>query len=567
MISVLKIFFIIAVLSTSIKATNYYLSNTGSDSNSGTSVSSTWESIAKLNSTILKPGDNVFFKKGDSWSGNWTMKYSGTADNYIFIGSYGTGSLPIIDGKNVLQYLFQFNANVSYITIDGLYFKDCDPQYSGGTKGLLYGYSDNSNIILKNCFFRQEKISTNSTYAAFYAKDPSYITIDSCDFSGGSQMIHFRSNMSNHHDVHHINIAHNYFHEINARLYNGNQYDGQYGLGIKMTMSYPNGVGEIIGTEGIVRDINITDNKFYKLSGDAIYHEDTRNTKLTTTDFPSGVPIWLVSGRTSYNINIERNWAKLVEWCFVDWGRITDRGGLFPWSNCSYNTIDSCGFDFDGNPTTRYPTNAINTHAWKQVYIENNIISNVATNSGDGKGIILDFSCNSKLYLCDGTIVRGNIVSGTGVNSKLNFSSGIMLSSAIRCSVYNNVCFNNKAGIAIGRSTCFDNLVFNNTMDNNDYGFWYGCTSTGNILKNNAITNNKLLGISNNANLIYDYNGFSNNGKDYSYGSPANNDIFDSPHYIDQAHNDYRLDSISKFIGKGIDMGVPYDIIKFSMKK
>ncbi len=175
--------------------------------------------------------------------------------------------------------------------------------------------------------------------------------------------------------------------------------------------------------------------------------------------------------------------GKLVEWCFVDWGRITDRGSLFPWSNCSNNTVDSCGFDFDGNPTTHYPTNAINTHAWKQVYIENNTISNVATNSGDGKGIILDFSCNSKLFLCDSTIVRSNIVSGTGVNSKLNYSSGIMMSSAIRCSVYNNVCYNNKAGIAIGRSTCYDNLVCNNTLDNNDYGFWYGCTCNRKCIK------------------------------------------------------------------------------------
>ncbi len=124
---------------------------------------------------------------------------------------------------------------------------------------MLYGNSNNGNIILKNCFFRQEKISTNSTYAVFYAKDPSHITIDSCDFSGGSQMIHFRSNMSSHHDVHHIDIVHNYFHEINARLNNGNQYDGQYGSGIKMTMSYTDGVGDNLGTEGIVRDI-----KYYR---------------------------------------------------------------------------------------------------------------------------------------------------------------------------------------------------------------------------------------------------------------------------------------------------------------
>ncbi len=71
--------------------------------------------------------------------------------------------------------------------------------------------------------------------------------------------------------------------------------------------------------------------------------------------------------------------------------------------------------------------------------------------------------------------------------------------------------------------------------------------ATGNVLKNNAITNNKYYGISNNANLIYDYNGFSNNGKDYSFGSPAKNDIFGSPHYIDEIHHDYRIRQYLKF--------------------
>ncbi len=61
--SILRIFIIIVILSASIKATDYYLSNSGSDSNSGTSVSSPWASISKLNSIVLKPGDNIYFKK------------------------------------------------------------------------------------------------------------------------------------------------------------------------------------------------------------------------------------------------------------------------------------------------------------------------------------------------------------------------------------------------------------------------------------------------------------------------------------------------------------------------
>ncbi len=553
------ILFIVAFIN--INANSYYISNSGNDNNSGTSDLSPWKTLKKLETTVLKPGDKVYFKRGDIWNENWTISYSGIINSYIYIKAYGEGSNPVLDGNSILQFLIQLNSDVSYIIIDGLSFKDCDPQYPGGTKGLIYGKSNNNNLIIKNCIFRQKKISTNSNFAAIYAKDPNHVTIDSCDFSGKSQMINFRANNINHRDVHHINITNNYFHELNARLYNGNKYDGQFGLAIKMTMNYTGGVGKILGQEGIVRDIRISNNKFYKLTGNAIWNEDTRDTQNKTEEFPQGVPIWLVAGKTSYNINIVNNYAKLVEWGFIDWGRITDRGGLFPWSNCSNNVIDSCGFDFNGNPTTRYPTNAINTHAWKQVYIDNNIISNVATNSGDGKAIILDFSSDSQKFICDSTVVRGNIVSGTGVNSSLNYAAGIHMSSAVRCSVYNNICYENKAGICVETITSSNNFICNNTIDGNEYGFWYGSPAVGNIFKNNAISNNKIYGIKNNANLIYDYNGFYNNGLDYSFGKQGNNDVFGNPHYADTKKHDYRLDSTSVLISMGANVGIPMDII------
>ncbi len=556
-----KIALIIVLVSASINATNYYLSNSGNDSNSGITPSSPWKSLSKLNSIVLKPGDNVCFKKGDSWNSNWTISNSGTENNPIYIKSYGEGLKPVLDGASTLQYLIQLNMDVSYIIFDDLFLKDCNPQYSGGPRSLIYGRSNNRNIIIKNCTFRQKVISTSSDYAAIYAKDPSYFTIDSCDFSGGCQMIHFQSNNTNHRDVHHINITNNYFHDMNARLYNNKTYDGQFGLAIKMSMSYPAGIGNVLGQEGIVRDINISGNRFYKLSGNAIWHEDTRNTQEKTSEYPQGVPIWLVAGKTSYNINVTNNYAKLVEWGFIDWGRITDRGGLFPWSNCSSNIIDSCGFDISGNPTTNYPTNAINTHAWKQVYIENNIISNVATNSGDGKGIILDYSSDSKKFICDSVVVRNNIVSGTGVNSKLNYAAAIHLSSAERCSVYNNICYDNKAGICVESSTSTDNFICNNTMDGNIYGFWFGSPAVRTILKNNAITNNKTYGIKNNTNLIYDYNGFHNNGKDYSSGQQGNNDVFGNPHYLNLSKYNYELDSNSAFIDQGTNIGISKDIM------
>ena len=42
-------------------ATTYYVDATnGNDSNNGTTITSAWKSISKLNKTTFKPGDQIF---------------------------------------------------------------------------------------------------------------------------------------------------------------------------------------------------------------------------------------------------------------------------------------------------------------------------------------------------------------------------------------------------------------------------------------------------------------------------------------------------------------------------
>ena len=80
-------------------ATNYYIDAIeGDDSNNGTSVSSAWETLANINTTIFQPGDNILFKAGQSWTGTIKPQGSGTAENPIVIGKYGSGERPAIHG-------------------------------------------------------------------------------------------------------------------------------------------------------------------------------------------------------------------------------------------------------------------------------------------------------------------------------------------------------------------------------------------------------------------------------------------------------------------------------------
>ena len=94
----LAVFF--TIFSFSAFATTYYLSSSsGNDNNSGTDPSSPWRTINKLNSFYnLRPGDNVLFKRGDTFYGGIVVNNSGTSGNPITYGAYGSGAKPIITG-------------------------------------------------------------------------------------------------------------------------------------------------------------------------------------------------------------------------------------------------------------------------------------------------------------------------------------------------------------------------------------------------------------------------------------------------------------------------------------
>ena len=76
----------------------YFISNLGNDANDGNSGSTAWETISRLNSLQLNPGDEVLFRRGDSFSGELDIRSSGTAIHPIVIGSYGIGDRPVLTG-------------------------------------------------------------------------------------------------------------------------------------------------------------------------------------------------------------------------------------------------------------------------------------------------------------------------------------------------------------------------------------------------------------------------------------------------------------------------------------
>ncbi|MDQ1060038.1 hypothetical protein QFZ23_003939 [Arthrobacter globiformis] len=119
-------------------STHYFVSAVGSDTNSGTTPDSPWQSLMKVNEVAFNPGDSISFRKGDEWIGNVVLDESGTTASAIRLDSYGNGNLPTISGGEGGDC---FRLNGSHIEVDGLRAIGCG--YAGFN---VYG----DHVVVKN---------------------------------------------------------------------------------------------------------------------------------------------------------------------------------------------------------------------------------------------------------------------------------------------------------------------------------------------------------------------------------------------------------------------------------
>src|ERR1700690_2893649 len=113
-------------------ATIYYVANSGNDANNGTSTSTPWQTLAKVNSFAFAPGDIIKFNGGDIFYGSWRNTHSGTAGNTITYTSYGVGVATITGFTTISSWtdttgnIWESNSAVSslatlnMVTINGI---------------------------------------------------------------------------------------------------------------------------------------------------------------------------------------------------------------------------------------------------------------------------------------------------------------------------------------------------------------------------------------------------------------------------------------------------------------
>ncbi len=149
------------VFASSALATDYYFSPSGNDSSNGTSTSTPWKTVSKINNVDLNAGDHVYFQSGQTFATSSAINLvngdSGTAVSPVAFTTYG-GSSPA-------------TINVT----------------SSGSNGI-YGYNV-SGISIANLIITGQGSPTGDTIVGiqFYSDGKSgtqtYVHIDSVDVS------------------------------------------------------------------------------------------------------------------------------------------------------------------------------------------------------------------------------------------------------------------------------------------------------------------------------------------------------------------------------------------------
>lgn len=108
-------------------AVTYYIdSNGGNDANDGLSDVTAWQSVARVQNTLLNPGDFVRFKRGSGYTVPFFVNFSGTSTAYITISDYGDAAAPAPAFTNPVFAQDNFGncirINGDYVIVEHLYF-------------------------------------------------------------------------------------------------------------------------------------------------------------------------------------------------------------------------------------------------------------------------------------------------------------------------------------------------------------------------------------------------------------------------------------------------------------
>ncbi|MBG6136357.1 RICIN domain-containing protein [Longispora fulva] len=131
--------------------TAYYLDcANGSDSRAGTSTSTAWKTLSKVNGKTLVAGDQVLIRRGTTCTGALAPTGSGAPGSAILVDAYGTGAKPMIKGNGAQNAVRLYNQQWWEIRNLEITNKGATVGKRRGVSVELADYGTASHIVLEN---------------------------------------------------------------------------------------------------------------------------------------------------------------------------------------------------------------------------------------------------------------------------------------------------------------------------------------------------------------------------------------------------------------------------------
>ena len=87
-------------------ADTYYLDSVaGNDAATGLSERDAWKTLGRASGVAYAAGDRLLLKRGCVFAGTLALRASGSAAAPVLVDAYGTGALPVLDGKGEVAAL------------------------------------------------------------------------------------------------------------------------------------------------------------------------------------------------------------------------------------------------------------------------------------------------------------------------------------------------------------------------------------------------------------------------------------------------------------------------------